>query len=264
DRDADADVATGEAGRDENHLRLVARADLDAVAGDEGRAGAAVVAAGAVALPRAYAREGVDVEDRDADRAGDSDRAAARAGDDRDDRLLAVRGDLDVVVRVHLCRVVDVRVGVERDEVDADADTDAGSPGDGEGRRDADLVERVAGRDANRLVGRGRGDIVGAGRAAVDLRRLADVGRRVHVDDVHVTREVHRGRAGEARRDAHAGDVVAVGSGDGDAVDGVAAHCQRPRAGLARVAGGRLAVLDDAVRAAATAARQIDCGHRAR
>src|SRR5262249_43390668 len=128
DRDADADVATGEAGRDENHLRLVARADLDAVAGDEGRAGAAVVAAGAVALPRAYAREGVDVEDRDADRAGDSDRAAARAGDDRDDRLLAVRGDLDVVVRVHLCRVVDVRVGVERDEVDADADTDAGSP----------------------------------------------------------------------------------------------------------------------------------------
>src|SRR6185503_9344659 len=85
------------------------------------------------------------LDDGDPDRDADADEAAGEARgdeqelgvvtrreqdvvarDDRDDRVGRLRGDRDVLHRVDPRGVVDVRVGVQRYEVDTDTHTDTG------------------------------------------------------------------------------------------------------------------------------------------
>ena len=153
DRDADSDVTSGEARRDDVELGLVARANRHVVArGEHSRAQEvrrSVGAALAIGSPAPGAGEGVRVEDRDGQGARHPDLAAARACDDRDDSFLALRADRDVVGGIYVSRVVDVRVGVQRHEVDAEANADARRAGDRERCRDAELVELVGRIDAH-------------------------------------------------------------------------------------------------------------------
>src|SRR6185503_3900445 len=101
DRDTHANVATGEARRDLQQFRRVLRGDEDVVSGDDRGARGRVVAGLPVVRPQAHARERVRLQQGHGEGAGDADRAAAGARDDRDDRFLAGGADLDVPRRVH-------------------------------------------------------------------------------------------------------------------------------------------------------------------
>src|SRR6185436_7129888 len=243
----------GEARGDEQELGVVARGQQDVVARDDRDARGRVVA-GVVGRPGAEAGVRVRLEDGHAERARDADRATARAGDDRDDGVGRLRGDRHVLHRVDVRGVVDVRVGVQRDQVDTHTHTDTGGTGDRERRGDAELVQLVTGGDVDGLVRVRATDVRRARQPAVDLSRRANVRGRVGGDDVDNAGEVDRGGAGEARTHADRREVVAVRGGDADAAERGRARGDRARTHLARVAGGLRARLHDAVRPAAAVA----------
>src|SRR5437773_880997 len=266
DRHADADVATGEARGDLQHLAVVARRHEHVVAGvDRHAVRRRVAGVRDIFLidrgrldPVAEAGVRVQVHQGHGERAGDADLTTGRAGDDGDDAVLRGRGDRDVLRGVHDRAAADVRVGEDLDQVDARADADAGGAADGDRRGDAELVVAVAGRDEHRLLGIRARHVRGAGGTAVDLGVRADVRLGPDRDHVDGAADVHRDRARDAGGHADRRDVVAVRRRDAHAAEGGAVRRDGARAALARVTGRVRSVRDQAVAAAGRAAGERD------
>jgi hypothetical protein len=204
--DADPHEAARDAAGHDDELRRVVGGDLDVVPGRDGDAGTGV-------------GEGVKLHDDHRHGTGDADLTAGSTEGHGDHGVLGIRRDDDVPGGVHRRRLVDVGIGVQGDESDCGTDADA-DRSTGGGGRDEQVVEGVAGGYQHRLIG------VGA-RRGVDLGELAHEGGGVVGEDVDGPAHAHRHLSRDRRADAHAEQVVAVGSRDrhpGEAAHGGRRH----------------------------------------
>src|SRR5215469_1830802 len=231
DSRADAYDAARQRGGYGRDLAQVGRHDGHVVVGVQGDVGAGVGV-------------GRVLEDGDVGRPGHAHYASASPCGHRHDCVLGARRDRDVVAGEDLRVVAHGGFGVESDDPNCrtGADTDGAA---GYVCVDAELVELVPGGDEDRLTEPGPGCVAAAAGVTVDLDVAANGGFGGGLHDRDAAGEGDRSRAADGDGHAHRSDVVTVGGGDRDAVEGgVRRGGARRRALIGGVPGRTLAFGD--------------------